>query len=692
MTRSRIWILTLLAAPLVAGPALAYSWPALFGLPAVFGQETPQSAAHPMPYADAAPTRCPKAGSCQEVQCELLGDCLATWRKLWEQGRFREAYRLAQCAAQAAPNSVDAQHALAVSQVIINPQFQPINPDLRFFAQYAPVSGMQLYGTRVIAFGPEAITPDRTASFDIECKVGECPLTGFFSTIFGCCKNAKSSCCEKCSSAGCCSKEGCCAKCCKTESVSSAEVLAPSVGAVERMIQRKLETPVSLHWKDTPLQQILEDMKTLTNLNVVPDMQALHDAGICLSMPMSLSVDNVKLKSALNLLLTQAKLDYVIKDQVVQITTMEKANRCCEPTGGQSDCCIVRAPAGQSGPTMIWIIREPAPTMAPMIGGLTPPMLPAIPVVDRDEYGYAPPYIAPPPPPFVSPPDYLQFVPVPVPQLAPPRPAPVSYVWANGPPQIVPVPPPAPQAPYVRAVQFEQAEVCEPIPPATCVAMPSEVRITQDGNRVRFTSPKYSAQCDRIRGGAKGQFILEGNVQLVSRRHGQTMSISAQRVVLNMTDDQFVVEQAEGMESTRVNVAPIGLAARCYGTDIRPDGSGEVYQLSSPCTSTAQELAVTGLSSANDQAKAELDKCKGRLEMHQAERKAYVSVLEARIKEFAVGKQPTPEFVLDAHARLCKAIANENQAMAQYYEALMHCSALPSRTSTPVRIHDGVGP
>lgn len=606
MTRSRVWILTLLAIPLVAGPALAFSWPALFGLPVVFGHEAPmaQSTAPPMPYADTAPTRCPTATCRDEIQCELLCDCLATWRKLWEQGRFREAYRLAQCAAQAAPNSVDAQHALAVSQVVMNPQFMPINPDLRFFAQYAPVSGevIRLDGNQVWSgFTPAGtLTPDlnvapKCLTFDIECKIGDCPLTTLFSTIFGCCKDAKASCCDKCVASGCCSKSGCCAKCCKTESATSAVVVSvPNIDLVERLITRKLETPVSFHWKDTSLQQIIEDIKTLTNLNVVADTHALHEAGVCLSMPMSLSVDNVKLKSALNLVLTQAKLDYVIKDQVVQITTAEKANRYCEPTDRQADCCAVRMPA-QNGPSMIWIIRESAPTMAPIVGGPTPPMLPAGPFVGRDEYAPAlPAYFAPPPPPFVSPPDYLQFVPMPVPQLAPPpRPAPVSYVWANGSPQVVPVPPPAPehlsglagdeggkvpaqwvalpapmrlpatQSPYVRAVQFEQAEVCEAIPPPTCVATSTDVRITQDGNRVRFTSPKYSAQCDRIRGGAKGQLILEGNVQLVSRRHGQTMTINAQRVTLNMADDQFVVEQAEGMETSRVNVAPVGGVIAC---------------------------------------------------------------------------------------------------------------------------------
>ena len=158
------------------------------------------------------------------------------------------------------------------------------------------------------------------------------------------------------------------------------------------MIEHKLETPQSFHWKDTSLQQIIEDIKTLTNLNVVPDTQALHDAGVCLSMPMSLSVDNIKLKAALNLLLGQARLGYVIKDQVVQITTAENANKYCEVMEGQGGCSVVQMLPGQNGPSMIWIIREPASATAV-------PQLPPV----MWEQAPTPVALGPLPPPYVTP-------------------------------------------------------------------------------------------------------------------------------------------------------------------------------------------------------------------------------------------------------------------------------------------------
>src|SRR5262249_32252539 len=52
---------------------------------------------------------------------------------------------------------------------------------------------------------------------------------------------------------------------------------------------------------------------------------ALREAGVSLDMPLSLKVEDMALKSALNILLKQAWLTYVIKDEALQITTMECA-------------------------------------------------------------------------------------------------------------------------------------------------------------------------------------------------------------------------------------------------------------------------------------------------------------------------------------------------------------------------------
>jgi hypothetical protein len=94
--------------------------------------------------------------------------------------------------------------------------------------------------------------------------------------------------------------------------------------SVER-IEQKLDEPISVSFKDTPLHQVIDDLRELAGVNIIPDRSALQDADISLDMPLTLAVEKISLKSVLNLLLDQAKLTCHIKDEVLQITTKEKA-------------------------------------------------------------------------------------------------------------------------------------------------------------------------------------------------------------------------------------------------------------------------------------------------------------------------------------------------------------------------------
>jgi type II secretory pathway component GspD/PulD (secretin) len=92
----------------------------------------------------------------------------------------------------------------------------------------------------------------------------------------------------------------------------------------ERKIYRQLDSPCpSMDFKDTPLRQILDDIAGWTGMNIVNDEPALGEAGISLDRPITMKLEGVALKSALNLLLHQAHLTYVVKDEVLNITTEE---------------------------------------------------------------------------------------------------------------------------------------------------------------------------------------------------------------------------------------------------------------------------------------------------------------------------------------------------------------------------------
>lgn len=568
MIRTRVWFLSVMAALLVAGPAMAYSWPLLFGVPAVFGQDGVR-AEKPLPpppsfeeseseFRDLlvqvkeqpAPTRyrqlvmpyaadhlqwrqLPPVLSDYEI-CDPVGHCLTIWQKLWRQGRFREAYGVARSAVQAAPESVEARHALVVSQIVNE---TPIPNAFRALAQQHDSTDWEIGTLRSGTVPAGTLTPDlrmplTTASCDIDlcCPMIDNPLAALFERVFGGCKETKTARCGPCPIAiGHCPEVGACAQDRKAV-------------AMERMIERLLETPHSFHWKNAPLRQIIGDLQKTTGIRVVPDLRALRSANVSLDMPMSLSIENVKLKSALNILLSQAKLAYVIKDQVLQITSEENASRCWIPAEGLGADCGMQIVHGPQGPKMIWFVRESSGAIIPVETAFPP--APA-PMVSRPA-PLPPPRFAPPP--IMAMPDGVVIsVPVAPPQFVD------NAVYSTGGPQYVV--PPHPGRPTLYDPAAEPCEVA-PLP-----VLSKNVQITQSGRHVQLSSPNYGARCERIRGGANGELILEGNVLLISRRHGQSMTINAQRVLLNVKDDQFVVEQAHGMEQSRVNIAPVSGAA-----------------------------------------------------------------------------------------------------------------------------------
>lgn len=93
----------------------------------------------------------------------------------------------------------------------------------------------------------------------------------------------------------------------------------------EKEIESKLSTPVNLNFSNTLLREAIEDIRSFYGINIVPDMPALEQEGISLDRPVTLKLEQVSLKSALSLLLHSVHLTYVIKDEVLQITTESHA-------------------------------------------------------------------------------------------------------------------------------------------------------------------------------------------------------------------------------------------------------------------------------------------------------------------------------------------------------------------------------
>jgi len=90
----------------------------------------------------------------------------------------------------------------------------------------------------------------------------------------------------------------------------------------EMEIQRKLKMPVSLRFNDSPLGEVMDHLARLTGVNIHLDPRGLAEEGVTTNTPVSISLANeISLQSALNLILEPLHLSYVIKDEVLKITS-----------------------------------------------------------------------------------------------------------------------------------------------------------------------------------------------------------------------------------------------------------------------------------------------------------------------------------------------------------------------------------
>ena len=86
-------------------------------------------------------------------------------------------------------------------------------------------------------------------------------------------------------------------------------------------IESKLKDPITLNMDKQPLREAITFLQNYTGLNIVLDPKALSDEGITTASPVSLTVNNVQLKTALKLLLRPLGLTYRVEDEVLLITS-----------------------------------------------------------------------------------------------------------------------------------------------------------------------------------------------------------------------------------------------------------------------------------------------------------------------------------------------------------------------------------
>jgi general secretion pathway protein D len=92
--------------------------------------------------------------------------------------------------------------------------------------------------------------------------------------------------------------------------------------AAEMLIQKKLEKPVKPTYRDQPLAVVIDALAKQADVAIHIDMVGLDEEAIRSDTPVTLTLDQpISLKSALKLLLEPLHLGYVVKDEVLKVTS-----------------------------------------------------------------------------------------------------------------------------------------------------------------------------------------------------------------------------------------------------------------------------------------------------------------------------------------------------------------------------------
>lgn len=90
-------------------------------------------------------------------------------------------------------------------------------------------------------------------------------------------------------------------------------------------IEEALARAGSVDYVDTPLSDVAADLRNRLGVSVVLDRTTLSDAGITSDTPVTASIRGASFRSLLHLLLHDLKVTWIIRNEVILITTQEEA-------------------------------------------------------------------------------------------------------------------------------------------------------------------------------------------------------------------------------------------------------------------------------------------------------------------------------------------------------------------------------
>ncbi len=101
----------------------------------------------------------------------------------------------------------------------------------------------------------------------------------------------------------------------------------PAPSAAEKKLLAALEHPTEMDFHEAPLQDVVDYLSDLHQVPIKLDTKALEEAGIGTDTPATLAIEGVSLRSGLAALLRPLDMTWVLRDEVLLLTTEEQASQ-----------------------------------------------------------------------------------------------------------------------------------------------------------------------------------------------------------------------------------------------------------------------------------------------------------------------------------------------------------------------------
>ena len=95
--------------------------------------------------------------------------------------------------------------------------------------------------------------------------------------------------------------------------------------AKEKGILQALNTPITVNFKNSRLEDVLEYIRTITGQSIVLDPEALRDLEVSYDSPVTMSAKGVTVRTVLRKVLNDLGLAYVIEHELINVTSAQKA-------------------------------------------------------------------------------------------------------------------------------------------------------------------------------------------------------------------------------------------------------------------------------------------------------------------------------------------------------------------------------